>query len=286
LVENMKAGRFVSGGSSITQQVIRNVYRHPRSPRYKILEAWYALRLERMFSKNEILEQYLNRAPYGNQLFGIEAASWQYFGKPARDLTLAEAAFLSGLPNAPSLLNPYKNLPAAADRQHLVLKRMFDQGKIQEEEYHRALIQPLGIQAAEVRFRAPHVAEMAARHVANIPGAFVVETTLDYALQSNIEWLIKGHLKSLEKKNVTNASVVVIDNASGEVRVLVGSADYFDEVHEGQVNGALSYRQPGSAIKPFTYGIALESGFTPATLLATTREITSRRTTTGNFMGR
>ncbi|HET6271419.1 MAG TPA: penicillin-binding protein 1C [Bacteroidota bacterium] len=266
--ENIKAGRFVSGGSSITQQVIRNVYRHPRSPGHKILEAWYALRLERMFSKNEILEQYLNRAPYGNQLFGIEAASRQYFGKPARDLTLAEAAFLSGLPNAPSLLNPYKNLPAAVDRQRLILKRMLDQGKIQEEEYHRALIQPLRIQPAEASFRAPHVAEMAARHVAEIPGAFIVKTTIDYALQSNIEWLIKGHLRSLEKKNVTNASVIVIDNASGEVRVLVGSADYFDDVHEGQVNGALSYRQPGSAIKPFTYGIALESGFTPATLLA------------------
>jgi len=267
-VENMKAGRFVSGGSSITQQVIRNVYRHPRSPGYKVLEGWYALRLERMFSKNEILEQYLNRAPYGNQLFGIEAASRQYFGKRARDLTLAEAAFLSGLPNAPSLLNPYKNLPTAVTRQHMVLKRMLDQGKIQEEEYHRALIQPLGIRSVQASFRAPHVAEMASAHVAEIPRAFVVETTLDYALQSNIEWLIKGHLRSLEKKNVTNASVVVIDNASGEVRVLVGSADYFDDVHEGQVNGALSYRQPGSAIKPFTYGIALESGFTPATMLA------------------
>jgi penicillin-binding protein 1C len=229
---------------------------------------WYALRLERMMSKREILEQYVNRAPYGNQLFGVEAASRWYFGKPARDLSLAEAALVAGLPNAPSVLNPHVNLEEATARSRLVLRRMLEREMVSAAEYARALEQPLRILPPQANFRAPHFVEMLAHDLRANPEIVCAQTTLDYALQSEIQWLIKGHLATLAEKNVTNAAVVVLENNTRSVRVLVGSMDFFDDSHQGQVNGALALRQPGSSIKPFTYGIALEAGFSPAEILA------------------
>ncbi len=265
---NIRAGALRSGGSTLTQQVIRNVYHHPRTLFGKLVEMWYALRLERMMSKREILEQYVNRAPYGNQLFGVEAASRWYFGKPARDLSLAEAALVVGLPNAPSVLNPYVNLEEATARSRLVLRRMLEKEMISAAEYARALEQPLRMLPPQANFRAPHFVEMLARDLRANPEIVSAQTTLDYALQSEIQWLIKGHLATLAKKNVTNAAVVVLENDTRSVRALVGSMDFFDDSHQGQVNGALALRQPGSSIKPFTYGVALEAGFSPAEILA------------------
>jgi penicillin-binding protein 1C len=265
---NVRAGALRSGGSTLTQQVIRNVYHHPRTLFNKLLEMWYALRLERMMSKREILEHYINRAPYGNQLFGVEAASRWYFGKPARDLSLAEAALIAGLPNAPSILNPNVNPQEATARSHLVLARMLEQQLISADEYQRALEQPLRILPPQANFRAPHFVEMVAHHLRADPDIVSAQTSLDFALQSEIQWLIRGHLATLAKRNVTNASVVVLENNTRSVRALVGSIDFFDESHQGQVNGALALRQPGSSIKPFTYGVALESGFSPAQILA------------------
>jgi penicillin-binding protein 1C len=268
LAGNIRAGAFRSGGSTLTQQVIRNVYHHPRTLYNKLLEMWYALRLERMMHKREILEQYINRAPYGNQLFGVESASRWYFGKPARDLSLAEAALIAGLPNAPSVLNPNMNPEEATARSHVVLARMLEQRLISADEYGRALEQPLSILPPQANFRAPHFVEMVAHTLRAHSDMVSAQTTLDYALQSEIHWLIKGHLVTLETKNVTNASVVVLENETRCVRALVGSVDFFDESHQGQVNGALALRQPGSSIKPFTYGVALEAGFSPAQILA------------------
>ena len=264
---DLKAGRFRSGGSTITQQVIRNVYHHPRTLLSKIVEAWYALRLERMMSKNDILEQYLNRVPYGNQLVGAEAASRFYFDKPARDLSLAEAAFLAALPNAPSILNPYSGFSAAMTRQRLVLRRMRDLGQVTAEAYRQACEQPIDLVPPEVNFRAPHLVEMAAASVDSIPSAAIVCTTIDYPLQNRIRLIVQGHLAQLKAKNVTNAAVVVIDNRTMEVRALLGSADYFNPFIQGQVNGALARRQPGSSVKPFTYGVAFEGPFTPADVI-------------------
>ncbi len=268
VVENLRAFAFRSGGSTITQQVIRNVYHRPRTLGSKIEESWDALRLERVMSKEEILEQYLNRVPYGNQLIGIEAASRWYFGKPSNDLSAAESAFLAGLPNAPSTLNPYKNFFAAMRRQKGVLQRMFEQRLISRSEYDRAILQPVSLVPPEVSFKAPHAVEMVQRLIRPLPDVGTVRTTIDYSLQNNIEYLVKGHLASLSRKNVTNAAVIVVENRTGKVRALVGSADYFDEGHSGQVNGALAERQPGSSIKPFMYGVALEAGHTAAEILA------------------
>lgn len=265
--DNIRSGESRSGGSTITQQVIRNVYHHPRTLPMKALEAWYALRLERMMSKNEILEEYLNRVPYGNQLIGAEAAARFYFDKPARDLSLAEAAFLAGLPNAPSFLNPYSNPEFAQKRQKRILDVMVEQERISREEYFRAVQQPIVLVSPDVNFRAPHLVEMAAAEAARFSGAAVVHTTVDYPLQQSIQWSLKGHLKHLRTRNMTNAAVVVIDNKTMNIVALTGSADYFDNEIQGQVNGALARRQPGSSVKPFTYGLAFEGPFTPADLI-------------------
>ncbi|MGA7161815.1 MAG: penicillin-binding protein 1C [Bacteroidota bacterium] len=267
IVTDISALRFKSGGSTLSQQVVRNVYHHPRTLYYKAIEIWYALRIERMFSKAEILEQYLNRAPYGNQLFGAEAASHWYFGKPVSELSIAEAAFLAALPNEPTVLNPNKNISSTINRQRSVLRRMLEQRMITNEEYDRAMMQPVQVIPPEAHFKAPHVAEMVqAMNPATENG--VVRTTIDYPLQEQVQWLMRGHLKKLGEKNVHNAAVVVIENRTGEIRALVGSAEFLDTLHQGQVNGATARRQPGSALKPFMYALALEQGYTPATLLA------------------
>jgi penicillin-binding protein 1C len=267
IVDNLRAMSFRSGGSTITQQVIRNVYNHPRTLSYKFLEAWQAFRLEGMMTKEEILEEYLNRVSYGNLLFGVEAAAQAYFGKPAADLTLAESAYLAGLPNAPSILNPRKNPDAAQVRQLTVLRRLLSQAVISPEDYRRALSQPLQFQPEDKVFRAGHVTDMVLKTAQRIPGTSHVRTTIDYELQQQIQLLMRSHITTLSKKNVTNSSVVVIDNGSGEIRALVGSVDYFDREHSGEVNGALAPRQPGSAIKPLLYGLALEQGSTAADIV-------------------
>ncbi|MBI2428368.1 MAG: transglycosylase domain-containing protein [Ignavibacteriales bacterium] len=304
-----------SGGSSITQQVIRTVYHHPRTFGNKITEAWYALRLERMMEKEEILEQYFNRAPYGNQLNGIQAAAKYYFDKPASELSIAEAAFLAGLPNAPTFLNPHKNHAAAMMRQKKILRLLLAHEKITQQEYERAIVQPIPVVSPETKFKAPHAVELVYAQVMkrendnvvilseakNLPEAWEplqspahrpdsslrpgknvgttfrmtsisrpvqITTTLDIELQTDLQWVVKGHLEQLKKKHVSNAALIVIHNQTGEIRTLIGSADYFNQSISGNVNGVLALRQPGSAMKPFTYAVALESGFTPSTLLA------------------
>jgi penicillin-binding protein 1C len=267
VVENLCASRIRSGGSTLTQQVIRNVYHRPRTLAAKAVEMWDALRLERMFTKRQILEQYLNRAPYGNQLYGVELASRWYFGKPASDVSLAEAAFLASLPNAPTILNPRRSPEAALSRQRHVLRCLFDQGRITREEYDRAVAQPVQIIPPEAHFKAPHVAEMVRAMKADAPEG-TVTTTIDYPLQQQVQWIARGHLRKLLRKNVHNAALVVLENRTGVIRALLGSADFFDSTHQGQVNGALALRQPGSAIKPFMYALTMENGYTPATILA------------------
>ncbi len=267
IYEDIKAGGMKAGGSTITQQVLRNIYHRPRTIVNKVVEAWQALRLERMMTKKEILEQYLNRAPYGNQLTGIEAASRYYFDKPASDLSLAEAAFLAGLPNSPTSLNPYQSFKATMQRQRIVLRRVYDQKLVSRDAYDRALIQPVQLTPPEVNFRAPHAVQMAEAEFHDRPDVASITLTIDYPLQQSITWALRSHLAQLKRKNVSNAAVVVIENKTGAIRALVGSADFFNEDNEGQVNGATALRQPGSSIKPFMYVRALEGPFTPATVL-------------------
>jgi penicillin-binding protein 1C len=269
LVQNARRGRVVSGASTITQQVVRNIERKPRTVLVKLIEAWLAVRLEHTISKPGILVQYLNRVPYGNGTFGAEAASRLYFDKPCRQLGLAEAAFLAGLPRSPSAANPYKNLRAALERKSSVLRRMVDAGLITPEESKQADAEPLNVVTGMERFRAPHFCDLVLDSLGGRAkyGSREVRTTLDLGLQKKIEVLLKRRVDSLRDRGISNGAAVIMDNGTGDLLALVGSADYFADADSGQVNGALSLRQPGSALKPFTYALALERGLTAASII-------------------
>ncbi|HEX9901231.1 MAG TPA: penicillin-binding protein 1C [Acidobacteriota bacterium] len=269
IFQNLRSRRTVSGASTITQQLVRNISGGRRTFLRKVVEAWLAVRLEHTLSKEEILIQYLNRIPYGHQTFGIEAAARLYFDKPAEHLSLAESAFLAGLPRSPTMLSPYRKMGPALRRQGDILRAMRRLRFISQPELERALAEKLVIVPAEEKFKAPHFAEMVLSQIP--PGArrrlSGVRTTLDFSLQAKVEKLVVNHLKQLANKGLTNAAVVVLDNDRDEVLCLVGSGDFFDADHQGQVNGALALRQPGSALKPFTYALALERGYSASSLI-------------------
>ncbi|MGD8539475.1 MAG: penicillin-binding protein 1C [Candidatus Aminicenantes bacterium] len=267
--QNIGHGQVVSGASTISQQVVRNIYHYRRTIFAKMAEVWLALRLEHTISKGEILAQYLNRIYYGNQAYGIAAASKLYFDKPAADLSLAEAAFLAGLPRSPTALNPYRHFEDAKKRQQHILQQMYKKGDIDKERLKRAKAEPLKLVPARKNFKAPHFCDFVLSQIPESARRTLsrIQTTCDYALQDKIETLVKDHIVALEEHNISNAAVVVLNNDSGEILSLVGSKDFFDERHDGQVNGALSLRQPGSTLKPFTYSLALERGMTAADIL-------------------
>lgn len=261
--DNLAAGRIVAGGSTLTQQLVGLVLPDSRTFAGKLREAVWALRLERARSKDDILEQYLNRVPFGHGTFGIEAAARLYFNKPARALTLAESALMAGIPRAPTLNNPFTDPAQAIRRQHEVLARMRDLGLIDEATWRQAREEPLALAPRERQFAAPHFTTWV---LAQTPGSGDVTTTLDGPLQAEVESVIAEVLPSLADKNVGQAAAVVLDNATGDILAWVGSRDFFAS-DEGQVDMVIGERQPGSTLKPFVYGLGLESGDTTATRL-------------------
>lgn len=274
---NVTSGEVVSGGSTITQQLVRNISgtEYRRTFHRKLQEAVWAFKFETEYSKEDILEQYLNTVYYGNQAYGIEAASRTYLNSSVSELDLAEASFLAGLPQAPSRYDPYVNFDAAKERQSRVLDAMLERGMITEAEQKSAYNEPIHLHPYAVDIKAPHFVEMIAHELEVMYDTqyvyaenLEVYTTLDYELYEEIQELIQNHLAELEKYDVGNAAVVVLDTETREILSMNGSADYFDESIDGAVNVATSLRQPGSTIKPFTYlGAFKENGFTPATIL-------------------
>jgi penicillin-binding protein 1C len=265
LVQNLKAGKTISGASTITQQVIRNLYHPPRNIATKLVEMWMAVRLEHSLSKNEILEQYLNRIPFGNLTFGAEAASQLYFGKSARELTWAEAAYLVALPKSPTAYNPYVDRSRAEKRQQVILHKLMEAGTLPYDEGQRALAEPLVLFPKSSAFYAPHFVEWVTR---NDERRGDVRTTLDLPLQVEIEKIIRAEVNRHAGNDVTNAAVLVVENETGHILAYCGSADFFDERHDGQFDAVLARRQPGSTLKPFTYALAFQKGFTPASIIA------------------
>jgi penicillin-binding protein 1C len=269
LVQAVRTGQVRSGASTITEQLVK--LSCPDSPRgvwAKISEAWGALSLERHWSKDRILEEYLNRLNYGDLQVGLAAASWDYFAKPPSDLSAAEAAFLAAIPQAPSRLDPFTHFAATKARQRWVLRRMQVNGFLAEATYARALTEPLRLREHNREFEAPLFVDLLLERRGTLPPeGGVVKTTIDLSLNQWIEQVIARQLQTLADKNVTAAAAVVIDNATGEVLALSGSGDYF-EPGIGQINGAWSARSAGSALKPFTYICALERGAFPGTVIA------------------
>lgn len=266
-VQNAQAGKIVSGGSTITQQLVRNILAPTqRGYIYKIGEALLALKMEQQLSKDDILEEYLNTTYFGHQAYGIASAANAYFGKSVQELSVAESALLVGLLQSPSQYDPFTNMALAKKRQAVVLKSMLDTHIIGADQYADAMSEPLTLRIDAVNIRAPHfVMWLLDQRADDIRTARSVRTTLDLSLQSEVENIVSYHVSELKDKNVTSAAVVVLDAHTGDLLSMVGSADYFDQNHDGAVNVAVSPRQPGSALKPFTYALAITKGDTPAT---------------------
>jgi penicillin-binding protein 1C len=272
-------GRIVSGASTITMQLARLVRPHPRTLRGKLGEMALALRIEWSLSKDEILEQYINRASFGPNLRGIDAASQAYFDKSPGSLSLAEGALLAGLPRGPSLYEVTRHADRARRRRDRVLDRMRAQGFIGVDQADRAKAEPVVVQKKSPAFRAPHlVAGLVTGTLAGVQAGLAeaitrapvrrLETTIDPGLQRVAEAQAMATVGDLAAKGVTAASVVVLENATGDVLAYVGSPDFWDEEHGGQNDGARAKRQPGSALKPFLYELAMERlGFDPSTML-------------------
>ena len=269
--QNLAEGSIVEGGSTITQQaakllLLRRAVDRRRGWRTKVQEAVIALRLEHRLSKADILALYLNLASYGNQTTGFERASRIYFGVGSEMLTPAQAAFLAGLPQRPSTFNPYRNQALATSRQRLVLARMAAAGAISRAQLDEARAERLAFSRDDRQFLAPHFVEMVlAAQGPSRPGR--IQTTLDAALQADIAGILQTQRGALDRHGAANVAVVVLDNQRHEWLAWEGSGDYFDAAHGGAINGPSVPRQPGSALKPFTYALAFEKGFTPATVL-------------------
>jgi penicillin-binding protein 1C len=256
-LQDVRAGHVVSGASTLTQQLARSLEPRPRTFLGKAKEALSAWHLERSYSKENILEAYLNRAPYGNQAVGAEAGAREYFDVPASGLSLAQAALLAGIPKSPQNYDPRLHLKRALERQQQVLLALETGHWVDAESLRLARAEKIRISLHRRLFAAPHFTQMV---LAASPGEGSVRSSLDGALQADLQDLLRAHVRSLAAHHVGNAALVVLDNLNGEILAYVGSQD-FNAQGAGQVDGAAARRQPGSALKPFLYGLAFERGF-------------------------
>jgi penicillin-binding protein 1C len=264
---NLRAGRIVAGGSTITMQLARILRPTGRTWPGKARQALWALRIERHLPKQAILEQYLNRVPLGQGAVGVEAAAGLYFGAHASELSLGQAALLAGLAREPSATNPLVSPRLAATRRTVALSRLAAAGYATPQAAARARSEPVLAHPAAGAFLAPHFATHAARWAERsgpAPGA--VRTSLDLPLQTALEAEVGHTVETLADRGAGQAAAVVLDNATGEVLAWVGSPDFWADT-AGQVDMVTSARQPGSALKPFLYALAFDRGYTPASIL-------------------
>jgi penicillin-binding protein 1C len=263
---NIAFKRKLQGGSTLTQQLVKNALLTPeRTIKRKIREFALTLVVEAIYSKNQIFEMYLNQIPYGSTAYGIGAASELYFGKSAKDLGLAEAALLAGLPAAPTRYSPFGAHPELAKgRQETVLRRMVEDGYITEEESDEAKDAEIKYAEPE-RLAAPHFALWVKEVLAEEYGDAVVEqgglrvtTTLDLELQEFAQKTVAEEVEEVSNYDVGNGAAIVTRPKTGEVLAMVGSKDYFAQDEDGKVNIIFASRQPGSSIKPLNYSLALK----------------------------
>jgi penicillin-binding protein 1C len=278
LAGNLSAGRIVSGASTITMQLARLTFTkntknpEPRTYWRKVVEMGRSLRMEWSLSKSQILRCYLDRVPMGNNLMGVETAARLYFGKPAAQLTNGEAALLAALARAPGTLNPYApHLDRLLQRRERLLQRLAQLGRLSPEEEAAAAAEPVMLQKARTRtprfpFEAPHFTTFILSRGAPAPTGGPIHTSLDLELQHRVEAIVASHRAALMKCGASQAAAVIVDNRSLELLALVGSFRYGPR-DAGCNNGAAAWRSPGSALKPFLYALALDQGFTAASIL-------------------
>lgn len=277
-IRNIVLLRGISGGSTLTQQLVKNVLlSSERSIPRKIKELILAIQVDKKYTKNQVLEMYLNDVPYGGTAIGVEAAAQMYFGKNVSDLDLAQCAFLAGLPQSPSAYSPYTGNKYYIARTNEVLGQMFSNKIITEKQENDALseIKTTVFDQKDTNIKAPHFV----MYVKNIlsqkfgdqlvqNGGLQITTTLDYNIEKKAEEIVKDEIANLKEYHVGNGAAIVADPKSGQLLSMVGSADYFDTQNDGNFNVAISNnRQPGSSMKPIMYALAFEKGYTPATLI-------------------
>ena len=288
VVKNALLGNGLAGGSTITQQLVKNVLlTNERSLPRKIKELILAIQVDKKYTKNQILEMYLNNIPYGGPAVGIEAASETYFGKKAKDLNLGEAAFLAGLPQLPSLYTPFSGEKYYINRTDAVLSRMLADKVITKAQKDAALKQITNYQFVQKggSIKAPYfvmyvraLLQQQFGDQLNL-GGLKIETTLDYSIEEKVETIVKEQLAKLKGYNVGNGAAMVTDPKTGAILAMAGGKDYFGDsepegctpgkncVFEPNVNLSTSERQPGSSMKPVVYAAAFEKGLNPATML-------------------
>ncbi|KPJ72735.1 hypothetical protein AMJ52_05360 [candidate division TA06 bacterium DG_78] len=272
LYDNIRNQKIMSGGSTITMQVAKMALNFSRRNIFtKFIEIIYALKIDIHLSKKEIIEIYLNRAPYGNQIYGAEAASRFYFHKPASQLSLSESCVLAIIPRAPSRLNPCRYPEKVEAEKRTILDRFVQQKLVDSLGFELAMKESPDLIRKPVNFRAPHFVDFILQEIEkhNLNNISQIVTSINSKLQEDLEKLGYTTLASLERYHVNQAALIVMDVETGEILAMVGSKDYFD-AHAGQVNGCLALRQPGSSIKPFLYALALTEGIPASYILPDT----------------
>lgn len=250
-------GCNAGGASTITMQLARALFDIPSTPAGKIVQIVQAERIEAAASKRAILQAYANRVAMGENLYGVEAAARDYFGIPASDLDLAQSAFLAGLPNDPTQLDPRAHWAAARNRQRDVLRRMVEAGTIAGAQARIAAAEELHLRppGGSLTDAQQLLFELAARAPAT---QHRIQTTIDLPLQRFVAAQARDVIAALSGRNVTQAAALVVDNRTGNVLAYLGSLDYFDDAYRGRNDGVQALRQPGSALKPFLYEFALD----------------------------
>ncbi len=264
---NLKAGDQVRGGSTIPMQVVRLAHRRPRTYLTKIIECFYAVKLSLHYSKAGILRLYAGHVPMGGNVVGLQAASWHYFGKPMAEITWAEAALFTVLPNAPSSINLSSRRRQLLHKRNQLLARLLETGVIDSTTWSTSCREPLPDKKSRLPFLAPHFC----RYAAEKTDVSVIRTTLDMDMQTQVEEIVQNHHLTLYNRGIRNCAVLVAETGSGAVRAWVGSHNFFDATNSGQVDGTLSYRSTGSLLKPFLVAKALDRG--PYTMAAKIRDV-------------
>jgi penicillin-binding protein 1C len=255
--QNLSRLKIVSGASTLTMQVARLMENRSRTVFQKLKEAVIAFKLERRYTKEEILSLYLNYAPYGGNIYGIEAASWRYFRKRPSSLSWAESAVLAVLPNSPALIHPGRNREILMQKRNGLLFKLHNLGYINKSEFDLSVVEPLPEKVFTFEFSAPHLS----RYLHNRNKGKMVDTTIDYDIQKIVEQSVSRHQRNLRNQGIKNSSVLVVETESGEIIAWVGSGDFFDIHHGGQVDGVISNRSSGSVLKPFLYALAFDQGY-------------------------
>jgi 1A family penicillin-binding protein len=275
-LQNYTSGEIVSGASTITMQLVRNILldadeRAEQSYERKLREAILAYRVSQSYGKDQILNLYMNEVYYGAQAYGVEAAAQAYFAKPVGELTPAEATLIAGLPQSPSLYNPFTNFAAARARQRVTLNLMAQHGLLSPAEAERIYAEPITLAPPRNDLLAPHFVFYVRDQLERTYGPDLlyraglrVVTSLDLAWQAEAQRVAGEQIAQLRARSAGNAAVVMLA-PDGQILAMVGSVDY--NAPDGQVNVTMAPRQPGSALKPFVYAAALQHGWTPATVI-------------------